>query len=172
MLKQQNRLSFAYDRGYKVGRDFFELDEALKELKNKIAILEECRKNNGLMTDPHKLLQTYGGFEMAMMCGAILQACSKGFTVVVDGLICSAVALCAYKMNHHCRDYFILSHSSKSKGHKFISYELNMTPVLDLEMRLGEGTGAALCMPVLKSACSILNHMASFEQAGLSGRVQ
>ena len=140
------------------------------ELACKISILEESKKKHGLICDSHGLLQTYGGYEMAMMCGAMLQACAQGLTVVVDGFICSAVALCCYKMDPNCRDYFILSHASKSKGYKHIAAALDLTPVLDLEMGLGEGTGAALCLPILRSACSILTHMASFEQAGLSGR--
>ncbi|HEY0274055.1 MAG TPA: nicotinate-nucleotide--dimethylbenzimidazole phosphoribosyltransferase, partial [Chitinophaga sp.] len=112
----------------------------------------------------------YGGFEIAMICGAILQAAALRMIILIDGFIVTAALLAAYKAQPAVRDYCIFAHSSHEKGHRAMLDYLGAQPLLLLDLRLGEGTGAALAMPLLQSAIGFLNHMATFAQAGVSER--
>ena len=98
-----------------------------------------------------KLLASYGGFEIAMMVGAILQAAEQKMVLVIDGFIATSALLTAFKINDKVLAYCIFSHTSGEKGHKKMLDYLQVSPLLNLGLRLGEGTGAALAMPTLTS---------------------
>lgn len=114
------------------------------------------------------LLSELGGFEIAQICGAILATAQAQKIIVVDGFIASAAALLAVEINANARDYMIFAHQSQEQGHQLLLQKLNATPLLDLGLRLGEGTGAALAVPLLKAAESFFNDMATFASTGIS----
>lgn len=118
---------------------------------------------------PARAMQEYGGFEIAMMCGAMLGAASRGRLVIVDGFIATAAALVAMRLEPESRRAMVFAHRSAEKGHTAVLNTLEVQPLLDLDMRLGEGTGALLAWPIVKSAAAILRDMASFDSAGISG---
>jgi len=117
---------------------------------------------------PDIALQEAGGFEIAQITGAILGAASQQRAVLIDGFIVSVAALLAVRMKPECRDYLLFAHRSAEAAHKHILETLDAEPLLDLGLRLGEGTGAALAMPLLRAACAFYNDMASFESAGVT----
>ncbi len=139
-------------------------------LEKKIEILSSALKEHGKPDDIIKILATYGGFEIAQMCGAMLQAAENKMIIMVDGFIATAAFLVAYNINPLVIDYAIFCHQSEENGHGRMLKHLNATPLLDIGMRLGEGTGAAVAYPLIKSAVHFLNHMASFESAGVSNK--
>lgn len=118
--------------------------------------------------DVMEILTVFGGFEIAMMCGAILAAAEQKMVVMVDGFIATVAFLCAVKLNKNVRDYAIFCHQSDEKGHALLMQKLDAKPILTLGLRLGEGTGCALAYPLLQSAVAFLNEMVSFEDAGVS----
>ncbi|PUZ21220.1 nicotinate-nucleotide-dimethylbenzimidazole phosphoribosyltransferase [Chitinophaga costaii] len=138
------------------------------ELKKKT--LQQALDKHGVPTDALDILATYGGFEIAMICGAILQAAALRMIVVIDGFIVTAALLVAFKAQPAVLDYCVFAHGSHEKGHRAMLDYLGAQPLLLLDLRLGEGTGAALAMPLLQSAIGFLNHMATFTQAGVSDR--
>lgn len=113
-------------------------------------------------------LQCFGGFEIAMMCGAMLKAASLKMIMLIDGFIVNAALLVAKEMQKEVLDYCLFSHCSNEQGHGKILEYLKVKPILHLDLRLGEGTGAALAIPLVKASCDFLNHMASFESANVS----
>ena len=113
-------------------------------------------------------LATFGGFEIVMLCGAILKATELNMTIIIDGFIVTAALLAAKSINPEVLNYCVFAHNSNEKGHTKMLDFLNEKPLLSLNLRLGEGTGAALAIPLLKSAVNFLNDMASFESAGVS----
>ena len=116
---------------------------------------------------PLELLSELGGFEIGQMCGAMLATAQAKKIILVDGFIASAAALLATEFNPHACDYMIFAHQSHEKGHQLLLERLNVRPLLNLGLRLGEGTGAALAIPLLKAAESFYNDMASFSNAGI-----
>ncbi|AYA63242.1 nicotinate-nucleotide--dimethylbenzimidazole phosphoribosyltransferase [Alteromonas sp. RKMC-009] len=118
-----------------------------------------------LPVSPEQALVHTGGFEIGQIAGAMLATAQAGKLILVDGFIVSAAALLATKIAPEVRDYMVFCHCSAERGHKFVLEQLNATPLLDLGLRLGEGTGAALSLPLLKAAASFYNDMASFESA-------
>ena len=122
------------------------------------------------LEDPAEVLAEYGGFEIAMMVGAMIGAAEAKRVVLVDGYIASAAALIAARMDPSARRAMVFAHRSAEPGHRAILDALEADPLLDLGMRLGEGTGAVLAWPLVKSAVAMLNDMASFESAGVSGK--
>jgi len=122
--------------------------------------------------DPIDLLSKVGGFEIGGMAGVILAAASRKVPVVIDGFISGAAALIAYRLEPKARDYMIASHCSVEKGHRLILKYLGLNPLLDLKMRLGEGTGAALAMGIIDASVKILTQMATFQSAGVSEKVK
>ncbi|WP_406683134.1 nicotinate-nucleotide--dimethylbenzimidazole phosphoribosyltransferase [Seonamhaeicola sp. MEBiC1930] len=118
---------------------------------------------------PYEALATFGGFEIAMICGAILKATELKMTIIIDGFIVTAALLVAKAINKNVLEHCVFAHNSNEQGHKKMLKHLNAKPLLSLGLRLGEGTGAALAMPLLKAAVNFLNDMASFESAGISG---
>ncbi|SFC00490.1 nicotinate-nucleotide-dimethylbenzimidazole phosphoribosyltransferase [Polaromonas sp. OV174] len=115
-------------------------------------------------------LAALGGFEIAMMAGAMLQAASQRRVVLVDGFIAGAAALVAHALVPAVRDYLVFCHRSAETGHRLLLAQLQAKPLLELDLRLGEGTGALLAWPLLQSAANFLNQMASFESAGISAK--
>ncbi len=114
-------------------------------------------------------LAEYGGFEIAMMAGAMLGGARSNRPILVDGFISTAAALAALRMEPAVERTLIYAHRSAEPGHAKLLAALGARPILDLEMRLGEGTGALLAWPVLRAASAMLTDMASFESAGVSG---
>jgi nicotinate-nucleotide--dimethylbenzimidazole phosphoribosyltransferase len=140
-------------------------------LARKIAAVERALEVN--RPDPRNALDVLakvGGFEIAGIAGVILGAASHHRPVVIDGFISTAGALIAVGLAPQVRDYLIAAHRSKEQGHRLMLDWLGVEPLLDLDMRLGEGTGAALGIFLAQSACAILNQMATFGEAGVSGK--
>jgi nicotinate-nucleotide--dimethylbenzimidazole phosphoribosyltransferase len=117
-----------------------------------------------------EILQCFGGFEIAMMTGAYLQAAEERMIIVVDGFIACAALLLAQAMDSNLRNFCIFAHTSQEQGHEKMLRYLQAEPLLNLQMRLGEGTGAALAIPLIQSAVNFLSDMASFESAGVSNK--
>lgn len=117
---------------------------------------------------PLSILQTFGGFEIAALTGAYLAAAQQQLPVVVDGFICSVAALVAAHINPDIKPWLIYAHRSQEQGHFVILAALNAKPLLDLNMRLGEGSGAAIAIPLLRSACALHEQMATFAEAQVS----
>lgn len=120
------------------------------------------------VTTPLEVLYTYGGFEIAMICGAMLAAAELKMTIVVDGFIVTAALLVAKELNSNVLDYCLYAHTSGEQGHQKMLAHLTANPIINIGLRLGEGTGAALAMPILKASVNFLNHMASFTDANVS----
>ena len=120
-------------------------------------------------TDALEILAHVGGAEIAGLAGVMLGGAARGTCVLVDGFISGAAALAAVALCPGCRDYLLASHRSSEPGHGVQLEYLGMTPVLDLDLRLGEGTGAALAMALVDAACRMLSGMATFQEAGVSG---
>lgn len=143
------------------------------QLQTKIDTLEKVFALHGLhqfANQPYRLLQKIGGFELAMMTGAFLQATAERMIIVVDGFIVTAALLLAQQIVPQVKDYCIFAHTSGEQGHEKMLRHLDAQPLLNLGLRLGEGTGAALAIPLIQSAVNFLNEMASFESAGVSSR--
>lgn len=139
-------------------------------LRRKTALLFEALARGGVPQDPWAILCEYGGFEIAMMAGCMIGAAQARQIAVVDGYIASAAALLACALVPSVRPYLVFAHHSQERGHRHSLKHLDAHPLLDLQMRLGEGTGAALAYPLLRCAARFLNEMASFESAGVSTR--
>ena len=138
-------------------------------LKNKILVIEKAIAfNQPDPEDPLDVLTKVGGLEIAAIAGAILQAAASCTAVVIDGLISTAGALIAAKLAPQCRDFMIPSHDSAEIGHVKALAALNLDPMLHLNMRLGEGTGAVLTFFLVEAALRILEEMATFADAGVS----
>jgi nicotinate-nucleotide--dimethylbenzimidazole phosphoribosyltransferase len=120
---------------------------------------------------PIKMLSIVGGFEIAMMVGAYLKAAENRMVIVVDGFIATAALLVAHRINKAVLGYCIFAHASDEQGHQKMLDFLKAKPILRLGLRLGEGTGAALAIPLIESAVAFLNHMASFASAGVSSKM-
>lgn len=117
---------------------------------------------------PLEALSTFGGFEIAMIAGAILKAAELKMTIMIDGFIVTSALLVAHALNPDVLDYCICAHTSNEQGHQKMLDFLDKKPLISIGMRLGEGTGAAVAYPIIQSAVSFLNNMASFESAGVS----
>ncbi|HBP4115452.1 TPA: nicotinate-nucleotide--dimethylbenzimidazole phosphoribosyltransferase, partial [Pseudomonas aeruginosa] len=108
--------------------------------------------------------------EIAALAGAYLACAQKGMVALVDGYICSVAALCAVRLNPACRDWLLFAHSGAEPGHRHVLEVLAAQPLLDLGLRLGEGSGAALAVPLLRQACALHAGMATFAEAAVSDR--
>jgi nicotinate-nucleotide--dimethylbenzimidazole phosphoribosyltransferase len=119
---------------------------------------------------PLEVLRTFGGFEMAMMAGAMLQAAAMRKILLIDGFIVSSALLIAARLQPAILDYCVFSHCSDEHGHRRLLREIGARPLMQLDLRLGEGTGAALALPLLHAAVNFLCDMATFDAAGVSGQ--
>lgn len=126
--------------------------------------------NDARSLDAFGVLASLGGLEIAALAGVVLGAAQERVAVVVDGFISSAATLAAVALCPDARDYLIVSHRSAEPGHSIVLDHLEAQPVLELDMRLGEGTGAALVMGIVDAACRMLSGMATFAEAGVSER--
>lgn len=122
----------------------------------------------GHLADPREALRRLGGFEIAALTGAYLAAAQAGLAVLVDGFIASTAALAAVRIRPDAGGWLLFSHASAEPGHRRILQALAATPLLDVGMRLGEGSGAAVAVPLLRLACALHNEMATFAEAGVS----
>ncbi len=139
-------------------------------LKRKKEILKKAVEKYQLNGDPLEILATFGGLEIAMITGAFLKAAELNMIIMVDGFIVTSALLIARMINPEILSNCIFTHVSNEQGHtKMLDY-LKVQPVLNLGMRLGEGTGAAIAYPIIQSAVNFLNEMASFEDAGVSNK--
>ena len=118
-------------------------------------------------SDPIDILSKVGGFDIAAMCGAFLGAASVRLPVVIDGFISAVAALCAYRLNPLCADFMIPSHASREKGYMLAMDDMGLKPMLDLDMRLGEGSGCPIAFEVISAAESVIKNMATFEEAAI-----
>lgn len=140
-----------------------------QRLAHKIAVIKQALSvNRSRVSDPIDTLAALGGFEIAAIAGLALGGAANRVPVVVDGFISTAGAVAACAICPNVREYLIFSHLSLERGHRVIMQALKARPVLDLDMRLGEGTGAALAMSIVESAVKIYNEMATFSGAGVS----
>lgn len=119
-------------------------------------------------SNPIEALAQVGGLEIAGLVGLLLGAAARRIPVVVDGFIAGSAAVVAAALSPRARDYFIASHRSVERGHRAALRHLRLRPLLDLNLRLGEGTGAVLAFPLLEAAVRLLNEMATFDEAGVS----
>jgi nicotinate-nucleotide--dimethylbenzimidazole phosphoribosyltransferase len=140
------------------------------QFENKITILKQAKTFHGHLENPKEVLQTFGGFEIAQMCGAMLSAFENNMLILVDGFIASSAFLVAYKINAAIIKNAIFCHLSDEFGHQNLLNYLGVEPLLKLNMRLGEGTGCAVAYPLIESAVNFLNNMASFESARVSNK--
>jgi nicotinate-nucleotide--dimethylbenzimidazole phosphoribosyltransferase len=143
------------------------LDE--RRLKDKVTLISRALAvNRPDSTDPLDVLATVGGFEIGGICGWILGGAAGGLPVIVDGFISTAGAMLAVALEPKVKGYLFAGHLSEEKGHRKALEHMGLKPILDLQMRLGEGTGAALAMPLIEAGVKILTQMATFEEAGVS----
>ena len=138
-------------------------------LARKRNVLANALALHGGVSEPIDALATFGGFEIAMMAGAYLAAAEAKMTILVDGFIATSALVVADAIAPAVRDYCVFAHLSNEAGHRRMLDYFGGKPLLSLDMRLGEGTGAALAVPVLRAAVAVLNDMASFESAGVAG---
>ena len=122
------------------------------------------------IVDPLQALIHLGGFEIAALVGAYLAAAQQGVAVLVDGFICSVAALLAVRLNPGCRDWLLFAHHGAEPGHVRVLQALQAGPLLELGLRLGEGSGAALAVPLLRLACALHGQMATFAEAAVAER--
>lgn len=140
-------------------------------LARKVTVIKEALKINApLATDGLDVLSKVGGFEIGGLIGVILAAAAHKIPVVIDGFISAAAALIAYTLKPEVKAYMIAAHRSQEKGHRLMLAHMGLRPLLDLDMRLGEGTGAALGMSIVEASIKILTEMATFQSAGVSDR--
>ena len=144
-----------------------------KAWQNKVdAIKKALALNRPDPRDPVDVLAKVGGFEIGGLAGVILAAANHRVPVIIDGFISGAAALIATGLEPKVKDYLIAAHCSVEIGHKITLEKMGLKPLLDLDLRLGEGTGAALGMSIVEAGCKILNEMATFESAGVSEAVE
>jgi nicotinate-nucleotide--dimethylbenzimidazole phosphoribosyltransferase len=139
-------------------------------IARKTDILREVLLRHEGVSEPLDVLAAMGGFEIATMTGAVLQAAAERRVIVVDGFITCAAVLVASRLSPAVLQRCVFAHRSGERGHSLMLAHLQARPLLDLGLRLGEGSGAALAWPLLASACALLCEMASFESAGVSNR--
>ena len=140
-------------------------------LARKQAVLAEVLALHAQAIQPLDALAAFGGFEIATLVGAVLQAAQERRVIVVDGFIASAAVLVAQALasdTPHVLQRCVFAHRSGERGHALMLAHMKAEPLLDLGLRLGEGSGAALAWPLLQSACLLLAQMASFDSAGVS----
>lgn len=142
-------------------------------VSRKITVIESALAANKKAVeskDPFAILTALGGLEIAAMTGFMVAAAAHSMVVLVDGFICTAAYTAAWKMAPALEEYAIFCHSSAERGYAAVMDRLGQRPVLHLDMRLGEGTGSAVALPILRSAVKMFNDMATFDSAGVTGK--
>ncbi len=137
-------------------------------IARKVTVLREVLLKHPDARAPLEALTAFGGFEIATMVGAVLQAAAERRVIVVDGFIASSAVLVASRLAPQVLQRCVFAHRSGERGHALMLLQMHAEPLLDLGLRLGEGSGGALAWPLLESACRMLREMASFESAGVS----
>ena len=141
-----------------------------EQLQHKIQVIDQTVKlhKNDVTNNPLKILAAVGGLEIAAMTGAYLRCAQMGLPIVVDGFISSVAALCAVRIQPQAREWMLFGHQSAEYGHQRILKELNAQPILNMNLRLGEGSGAGLALSTIQLACVLHNQMATFAEAAVS----
>jgi nicotinate-nucleotide--dimethylbenzimidazole phosphoribosyltransferase len=139
-----------------------------EKITHKQHIIEQAVLQHAGASEPLDVLATFGGFEIAMMVGAMLEAAARRKVLLIDGFISTSALLVAFKLQPDIIDYCVFAHCSEERGHQLMLDHLHGTPLLHLGMRLGEGSGAALAVPLLLAAVNFLHDMASFDSANVS----
>ncbi len=144
------------------------LDDA--GVARKLDLLQQAAQRYTGQPEPLAILARFGGFEIATLAGAMLAAAERKMVLLIDGFIVTAALLVAATLYPATLRYCVFTHRSNEHGHRLQLEHLGARPLLDMDLRLGEGTGAALAWPLVRAACAFLNEMASFESAGVSGK--
>ena len=139
-------------------------------IARKQRVIEAAVALHAQAVTPLEVLATFGGFEMAMMAGAMLRAAERRMVLLIDGFIVTSALLAAARLQPAILDYCVFSHCSNENGHKRMLSQLDARPLLSLDLRLGEGTGCALALPLLHAAVNFVREMATFESAQVSDR--
>ncbi|MEX5339954.1 nicotinate-nucleotide--dimethylbenzimidazole phosphoribosyltransferase [Pseudomonas sp. I2] len=140
-------------------------------VRHKADVIERALASHGLRADdPLQALACVGGFEIAALAGAYLACAQQGVAVLVDGFICSVAALVAARLNPQSRPWLLFAHQGAEPGHQAVLEALEAQPLLALGLRLGEGSGAALAVPLLRLACALHGQMATFAEAAVADR--
>jgi nicotinate-nucleotide--dimethylbenzimidazole phosphoribosyltransferase len=134
-------------------------------VKNKAKVLKQAIEKHGISQRPEENLATYGGLEIATIAGGMLEAARRRMIILVDGFITTSAFMAAYAICPVVRDYSLFAHCSNEHGHKKMLEHVGARAVLDLDLRLGEGTGSALVYPVIQGSVAMLNDMTSFGEA-------
>ena len=137
-------------------------------IRHKRQVIEQAVKLHAGVREPLDVLATFGGFEIAMMIGAMLGAAEQRMAILIDGFIVTSALLVAARLQPALLDYCVFAHCSNESGHQRMLAHLGAKPLLQLELRLGEGTGAALALPLLQAASNFLCQMATFASAQVS----
>jgi nicotinate-nucleotide--dimethylbenzimidazole phosphoribosyltransferase len=138
----------------------------------KVRVIEQALARHGLTgadCPVEKILCAVGGLEIIAICGAIIAAAERRLPILLDGFIVSVAALAAVRLNPSCRPFLLASHQSAEQGHRLVLNALKVHPLIELDLRLGEGSGAAIALPLLRLACALHNEMATFAQANVPG---
>src|SRR5262245_29675516 len=134
----------------------------------KIEVIRAAMTTWNTPSQPLEVLRHFGGYEIAALTGLYLGGAAEGIATLVDGFICTAAAAVAIHLSPHCKDYLFFSHASAERGYAKVLDRLQVQPLLDLGMRLGEGTGAAMAMQIFDSAIALFRQMPTFEEAEVS----
>jgi len=138
---------------------------------HKARVIDAAIARHGVAgASPENILCAVGGLEIAAISGAIIAAAQARIPVLIDGFIVSVAALAAVRLNPSCQPFQLASHQSAEQGHRLVLRALNVQPLISLDLRLGEGSGAAIALPLVRSACALHNGMATFAQANVPDR--
>lgn len=138
---------------------------------HKARVIDAAIARHGVAgASPENILCAVGGLEIAAISGAIIAAAQARIPVLIDGFIVSVAALAAVRLNPSCQPFLLPSHQSAEQGHRLVLRALNVQPLISLDLRLGEGSGAAIALPLVRSACALHNDMATFAQANVPDR--
>ena len=137
---------------------------------HKQAVLAAAMQRHIAVSEPLEVLATFGGYEIAMMTGTMLRAAERRMVLLIDGFIVTSALLVAARLQPAILDYCVFSHCSSENGHRRMLAHFDARPLLNLDLRLGEGTGCALALPLLQAAAGFLREMATFESAQVSGK--
>ncbi|MET3112642.1 nicotinate-nucleotide--dimethylbenzimidazole phosphoribosyltransferase [Pedobacter sp. CG_S7] len=140
-------------------------------LQRKLTLLKQAQAKHANPKDAKEALMFFGGFEIAQICAAMLNAYENNMLIMVDGFIATVAYLCAKEINNLISSHAIFCHESNEQGHRHLLSYIGAKPLVNLGMRVGEGTGCALAYPIIQSAVLFLEEMASFESANISSKI-